>query len=155
MATTKIEEIVEQVSRMSLMEVAELVKALEDKFGVSAAVPVAAAPAAAAAEAAGPAEEKTEFKVTLKEMGAEKIKVIKALRTVTSLSLKDAKETVESAPSVVAESANKEDSQKMKEVLEAVERCAVPAPTPQTQCPLLSRDKTSGIIGLERGDEND
>jgi large subunit ribosomal protein L7/L12 len=114
---TKIEEIVEQVSSMSLLEVADLVKALEDKFGVSAAAAVAAPAAAAPAEAA--AEEKSEFKVTLKDIGAEKIKVIKALRTVTSLTLKEAKDLAEAAPSVVAESAGKDDAKKMKEALEA------------------------------------
>jgi large subunit ribosomal protein L7/L12 len=117
MATSNIDQIVEQVSKMSLLEVAELVKALEDKFGVSAAAPVAAV--AAPAEAAAPAEEKTEFKVTLKDTGSEKIKVIKALRSVTSLNLKDAKDMVESAPAVVAESAAKDDANKMKEALEA------------------------------------
>ncbi len=115
---TKIVEIVDQVSQMSLMEVAELVKALEDKFGVSAAAPVAAAPAAAAS-AAPAEEEKSEFKVTLKEAGAEKIKVIKALRSVTSLTLKDAKDLVEAAPAVVEESAAKDDAKKIKEALEA------------------------------------
>ena len=117
---TKIEEMVEQVSKMSLLEVAELVKALEDKFGVSAAAPVAvAAPAAGPAQTGAPAEEKTEFKVTLKDAGAEKIKVIKALRSVTSLTLKEAKDLTESVPSVVAESAPKDDAKKMKEALEA------------------------------------
>ena len=118
MAVSK-EEILETISNMTVMEVVDLISAMEEKFGVSAAAPVAAAPAAAADAGAAPAEEKTEFKVTLKEAGAEKIKVIKALRTVTSLTLKDAKEMVESVPSVVAESASKEDSKKMKEVLEA------------------------------------
>ena len=115
-----IENIIEDISKLSVIELAELVKSLEDKFGVSAAAPVAAAPAPTAgdASAAPTAEEKTEFKVTLKDMGAEKIKVIKALRSVTSLSLKEAKDLVEAAPSVVAESASKEDSKKMKEALE-------------------------------------
>ncbi len=117
MSTTKIDEIVKKVSEMSLMEVSELVKALEDTFGVSAAA--AMAPAAAPAAAAAPEAEKTEFKVTLKEFGSEKIKVIKALRSVTSLTLKEAKDTVESAPSVIAEAVSKEDATKMKEVLEA------------------------------------
>ncbi len=116
MATSNIDQMVEQVSNMSLIEVAELVKALEEKFGVSAAAPAAAAAPAGAVPAG---EEKTEFKVTLKEMGSEKIKVIKALRTVTTLNLKDAKDLVEGVPSVVAESAMKDDANKMKEVLEA------------------------------------
>ena len=117
MATSNIDQIVEQVSKMSLLEVAELVKALEDKFGVSAAAPVAAV--ATPLEVAAPVEEKTEFKVTLKETGSEKIKVIKALRSVTSLNLKDAKDMVESAPAIVEESAAKEDANKIKDALEA------------------------------------
>ena len=114
-----IENIIEDIGKLSVIELAELVKSLENKFGVSAAAP-AAAPAAVAVGVVAPvAEEKTEFKVTLKEMGGEKIKVIKALRSVTSLSLKEAKDLVEAAPSIVAESASKEDSKKMKEALEA------------------------------------
>ena len=113
---TNISEMVEQVSSMSLLEVAELVKALEDKFGVTAAAPVAAAAAPVAAEAV---EEKTEFKVTLKETGTERIKVIKALRSVTSLTLKEAKDMAEGVPSVVGEAVAKDEAKKMKEVLEA------------------------------------
>ena len=116
MATSNIDQMVEQVSKMSLLEVAELVKALENKFGVSAAAPVAAAAAPAAAVAE---EEKSEFKVTLKDIGSEKIKVIKALRAVTSLTLKEAKDLAESAPAVVSESAAKDDAKKMKDTLEA------------------------------------
>lgn len=116
MATSNIDQMVEQVSKMSLLEVAELVKALENKFGVSAAAPVAAAAAPAAAVAE---EEKSEFKVTLKDVGSEKIKVIKALRAVTSLTLKEAKDLAESAPAVVSESAAKDDAKKMKDTLEA------------------------------------
>ena len=115
MSTSNINQIVDQVSTMSLVEIAELVKALEEKFGVSAAVAAAATVAAPVAET----EEKVEFKVTLKDSGAEKIKVIKALRTVTSLNLKEAKDMVEGAPVVVTESANKEDANKIKEALEA------------------------------------
>jgi len=101
------------------MELADLVKAIEDKFGVSASMPVAAAAAPAAGEVAAE-EEKTEFTVTLKDFGAEKIKVIKALRAlVPALSLKDAKEKVESAPCAVAEGVQKDDAKKMKEDLEA------------------------------------
>ena len=109
MATSRI---VEEIGKLSVMELAALVKSLEETFGVSAAMPVAAAPAAAAAE------EKSEFKVTLANSGAEAIKVIKALRTVTTLSLGDAKKAVESAPFVVAEAASKEDAQKIKKTLE-------------------------------------
>ena len=112
-------KIVEEISKMTVMELVEVIKEIEDKFGVSAAAPVAAV--AAAPAAAGEVEaEKTEFKVTLKDMGAEKIKVIKALRTVvSSLSLKDAKEKVESAPCTIAEAVPKEEANKMKETLEA------------------------------------
>ena len=111
-------KIIDEISKMSVMDLAELVKALEDKFGVTAVAPSAAV--AAAPVAAGVVEaEKTEFKVTLKDFGAEKIKVIKALRAVTSLALKEAKDAVESAPFVVAESASKEDANKIKETLEA------------------------------------
>ena len=111
----KIEQLVEEIGKMPVMELAKLVKALEDTFGVSAAMP-AAAPVAAviAAETA----EKTEFKVTLKSVGSEKIKVIKAIRSVTSLGLKEAKELVDSAPSVVVESASKDDANEMKKKFE-------------------------------------
>jgi large subunit ribosomal protein L7/L12 len=119
MSTTKISEIVEQVSKMSLLEVADLVKALETKFGVSAAPVAAAATASAGPEKAAAAEEKTEFKITLKDSGANKINVIKALRSVTTLTLKDAKDMVENVPAVIAESASKDDSKKIKEALEA------------------------------------
>lgn len=113
------EKIIDQIGEMSVLELAEMVKALEEKFGVSAA-PVAVAGAvapAAAGEAA--AEEKSEYKVTLKESGPEKIKAIKALRSVTSLALGEAKKAVEEAPTVIAEAASKEDAKKMKEALEA------------------------------------
>lgn len=110
-------KIVEDISKLSVMELAELVKALEEKFGVTAAVQMAASPAASGAPAAQ-AEEKSEYKVTLKESGAEKIKVIKALRTVTTLALGAAKEAVDNVPFVVAEAASKEDAQKIKKTLE-------------------------------------
>ncbi len=113
------DQLIEQLVNMPAIELAELVKELEDKLGVSAAMPVAAAPAAAPAEGAAAKEEKSEYKVTLKEMGSEKIKVIKALKSVTSLGLADAKKAVEGAPTVIAEAASKEDAQKMKEALEA------------------------------------
>jgi large subunit ribosomal protein L7/L12 len=109
-------KLVEQIGKMTVIELADAVKQIQEEFGVSA-MPVAAAAAPVAAEAA--AEEKTEFKVTLKESGSEKIKAIKALRSVSSFELKKAKEMVESAPCVIAESASKEDAQKMKEALEA------------------------------------
>lgn len=109
-------KIVEDISKLSVMELAELVKALEEKFGVTAAIPMAAAPAAA--PVAAQAEEKSEYKVTLKDSGSDKIKVIKALRTVTTLALGAAKEAVENVPFVVAEAAPKEDAQKIKKTLE-------------------------------------
>lgn len=117
---SKVEKLVEEIGGLTMLESAELVKALEDKFGVSAAMPVAAAAPATAGEAA-PQEEKTEFKVTLKEAGTEKIKNIKALRSVvTGLSLSDAKKAVEETPTVLAEAASKEDAEKIKKALEEV-----------------------------------
>jgi len=116
--TTKINEMVEQIGQMPVMELAELVKAIEEKFGVSAAMPVAAAAAPAAGGDAAAAEEKSDYKVTLQDAGDQKIKVIKAIRSVSSMTLKEAKDLVESAPAVVAESAPKEDAQKMKAALE-------------------------------------
>ena len=111
-------KILDSIDKMSVMELAELVKSIEDKYGVSAAAPVAAVAAAPAAGDAAAAAEKTEFKVTLQEIGSEKIKVIKALRSVTSLSLGDAKAAAEGAPYVVADAASKEDADKMKKTLE-------------------------------------
>ncbi len=119
---SKHEKLIEEIGSMSVLDLADLVKKLEEKFGVSAAMPVAAAGAAPAAEAEkAQAEEKTAYKVTLKEGGPEKIKTIKALRqAVANLSLSDAKKAVEEVPTVIAESAPKEDAMKMKEVLEGV-----------------------------------
>ncbi len=118
------EDILNAISKMNVLELAELVKALEDKFGIkAAAMPVmgAAAPAAAQGQQAQqPAEEKTEFTVTLADSGAEKIKVIKEIRTITNLGLKEAKELVEGAPKVVKEGVSKEDAAKIKQQLEAV-----------------------------------
>lgn len=120
MATKSHEELVKQIGEMSLLEVADLVKALESKFGVSAAMPTAAAPAVAAGAPVAAAEEKSEYKVTLKTAGEDKIGVIKALRKVTTLSLIDAKKAVESAPTVISEAASKDDAKKIKEELEKV-----------------------------------
>ncbi|QQR48573.1 50S ribosomal protein L7/L12 [bacterium] len=108
--------LVEEISKMSVMELAELVKEIEEFFGVSAAAPVAAAPAAG--NAAPVAESKSEFKVVLKDGGSEKIKVIKALRTVTTLSLGDAKKAVDEVPFTVSEAAPKEEAEKIKKALE-------------------------------------
>ena len=112
-------KLIEDIAKLSVMEVAELVKGLETKFGVSAAMPVASA-AAPAAGAAAPAvaEEKSEYKVTMKDAGANKLNVIKALRTVTSLALGAAKEAVDNIPFTVAEAAPKEEAQKIKKALE-------------------------------------
>lgn len=120
MATKSYEQIIDQIGSLSVLELAELVKGLEEKFGVSAAMPVAAAPAAGSAAVEAPkAEEKSEYKVTLKDGGPEKIKTIKALRQVTTLGLTEAKKAVEEPPFVIAEAASKEDAKKMKETLEA------------------------------------
>ena len=113
---SKHEHLIEEIGKMSVMDLSQFVKDLQDRFGVTAMAAVAA-PAAGSAVAA-PAEEKNEFKVTLKESGSEAIKVIKALRSVTTLSLGDAKKAVESVPFVIAESAPKEDAQKIKKALE-------------------------------------
>lgn len=114
------EEIIEAIEKMTVLELAELVKALEERFGVTAAAPVmAAAPAGGApAEAAPAAEEKTEFDVILKEIGPKKIQVIKAVREFTSLGLKEAKELVESAPTKVLEAVSKEQAEAAKAKLE-------------------------------------
>ena len=110
------EEILEAISSMSVLELSELVKAIEDKFGVSAAAPVAVA--AAAAPAAAAAEEKTEFDVILKDAGATKIKVIKAVRELTGLGLKDAKALFDGAPKEVKTGVAKADAEAMKAKLE-------------------------------------
>ena len=110
--------IIDQLSQLSVMEAAELVKQLEQKWGVSAAaVAVAAGPAGAAA--AAPVEEKTEFNVVLANAGANKINVIKEIRAITGLGLKEAKDLVEGAPKTVKEGVNKDDAKKMKDQLTA------------------------------------
>ena len=111
------EEILEAISNMSVLELSELVKAIEDKFGVSAAAPVAVA-AAPAAGAAAAAEEKTEFDVILKEIGEKKIQVIKAVREITGLGLKDAKALVDGAPKEVKTGVAKAEAEEMKKKLE-------------------------------------
>jgi len=112
-----IDELVEKISNLTLADAAELKKALEDKFGVTAAAPMmmAAAPAAAAAEVV---EEKTEFDVELTDAGAQKLNVIKVVREVTGLGLKEAKDLVEGAPKVVKEAASKEEAESLKKKLE-------------------------------------
>ena len=117
--TTK-EEILEAIKGMSVLDLADLVKELEETFGVSAAAPVAvaAAPAADGAGAAAEEEEQSEFNVVLKEIGDKKINVIKAVRSVTTLGLKEAKDLVESAPANVKEAVGKEDAEAAKTALE-------------------------------------
>src|SRR6186713_3234696 len=113
-------EIVEKIAAMSLVEVMELVKAMEEKFGVSAAAPVAvAAGPAAGGGAAAPAEEQTEFTVSLKAAGEKKVEVIKVVRAITGLGLKEAKDLVESAPATVKDAVSKDDAAKFKKDLEA------------------------------------
>ena len=111
------EQIVEAIAGKTLMEVMELVKAIEEKFGVSAAAPVVAA--AGPAAAAAPVEEQTEFTIVLKDAGAKKVEVIKAVRAITGLGLKEAKDLVEGAPKDVKEGASKEEAEKFKKDLEA------------------------------------
>lgn len=111
--------LVDQLSSLTVLEAAELSKLLEEKWGVSAAAPVAVAAApAAGGGAAAPAEEKTEFNVILKAAGDKKINVIKEIRTITGLGLKEAKDLVEGAPKTVKEGANKDEAEKIKKVLE-------------------------------------
>lgn len=111
---SKISEILETVKGLTVLELSELVKAFEEEFGVSAAAPVAMAAAGAAAAAPAAVEEQTEFDVILLEAGASKINVIKAVREVTSLGLKEAKDLVDSAPKAVKEKISKEDAEALK-----------------------------------------
>ncbi len=123
MATLTIDEIVEAIKNMSVLEVAELVKRLEEEFGVSAAAMVAAAPAQGAAAGAGApaqAEEKTEFDVILKAPGSNKIQVIKVVREITGLGLKEAKDLVDNAPKPIKEGVSKEEADQIKAKLEEV-----------------------------------
>ena len=115
------EEIISAIESMTVLELAELVKALEEKFGVSAAAPVAVAAAPAAAAAAEPVEEKTEFDVVLKDVGSEKIKVIKVVREVVpGLGLKEAKDLVDGAPKTLKEGVNKDEAEKIKKAFAEV-----------------------------------
>ena len=116
MATEKTTQILDAIKELTIIELADLVKAVEEEFGVSAAAPVAVAGAAAAAAPA--AEEKTEFDVVLKSFGAKKLDVIKAVREITGLGLKEAKDLVEGAPKNVKEGASKEDAEEIKKKLE-------------------------------------
>ena len=119
MASEKITAMIEEIKILTVLELSELVHALEDEFGVSAAAPVAVA-AAGAAPAAEAAAEKTEFDVVLADFGAEKIKVIKAVREITGLGLADAKALVESAPKAIKEGVSKDDAEALKKQLEEV-----------------------------------
>ena len=116
MALSK-EEVLDAIADMSVMDVVQLVEAMEEKFGVSAATAVAAAPVAAAAEAA-PAEEKAEFDIVLAATGDKKVNVIKAVRTITGLGLKEAKDMVDGAPSTLKEGAPKTEAEEAKKALE-------------------------------------
>jgi large subunit ribosomal protein L7/L12 len=125
-----IERLIDEISNMTVLELSALVKALEEKFGVSAASPMmmpgpgmmsgAGATAGPAAEPAAPEEEQTEFDVQLKEIGPNKIPVIKEVRVITGLGLKEAKDAVEAAPNVIKQAVSKEDAAKFKAQLEAV-----------------------------------
>ena len=122
MAKLEMDQILSAIEEMTVLELSDLVKKLEDKFGVSAAAPLAMAamPAAAAAAAAPEVEEKTEFNVLLKEVGPEKIKVIKEVRALTGLGLKEAKAVVDEAPKMVKEAVSKEEAEKIKAKLAEV-----------------------------------
>ena len=116
MAVSK-EEMLDTIANMTVIEIVDLIKAMEEKFGVSAAAAVAAAPAAAAA-AAAPVEEQTEFNVVMTSFGENKVNVIKVIRTITGLGLKEAKDLVEGVPSTVKEAIAKADAEKIKKQLE-------------------------------------
>ena len=118
----KVESILKSIEEMTVLQLSELVKALEDRFGVTAAAPVAmaAGPAAGAAAPAEEAEEKTEFDVTLKSAGSQKIQVIKVVRSLTNLGLKEAKDLVDGAPNKLKEGISKEEAEEMKAKLEEV-----------------------------------
>lgn len=125
MASEKVLKLIEDVKNLTVLELSELVKALEEEFGVSAAAPVAVAAAPAAGGAAPAAEEKTEFNVILKDVGADKIKVIKVVREATGLGLKEAKDLVDGAPKTIKENVSKDEAAsieaKFKEVGATVE----------------------------------
>jgi len=119
MANITKDQVIEFISNMSVLEMSELVKEMEDKFGVSAAAAAVAAPAAAGTgDSAAPAEEKTEFDVILTSIGEKKINVIKEVRGITGLGLKEAKEAVESAPKAIKEGVSKEEAEEVKKKLE-------------------------------------
>ena len=119
MASEKVLSLLEEIKALTLMDAADLVKALEEEFGVSAAAPVAVAAAPAAGAAAPAAEEKTDFDVVLSAAGEKKLEVIKVVREITGLGLKEAKELVESAPKAIKEGASKDEANELKEKLTA------------------------------------
>ena len=118
MANITKDQVIEFISNMSVLEMSDLVKEMEEKFGVSAAAAAVAAPAAASGDAAAPVEEKTEFDVILTSIGEKKINVIKEVRAITGLGLKEAKEAVESAPKAIKEGVAKEEAEEIKKKLE-------------------------------------
>ena len=118
MANITKDQVIEFISNMSVLEMSDLVKEMEEKFGVSAAAAAVAAPAAASGDAAAPVEEKTEFDVILTSIGEKKINVIKEVRAITGLGLKEAKEAVESAPKAIKEGVSKEEAEEIKKKLE-------------------------------------
>ena len=118
MASDVIRDIIDKIKNMTVMEVADLQKQLKEELGLPDIAPAVAIPVAAGEQSQAVAEEKSEYKVTLSAIGGEKIKVIKALRSVTALNIGDAKKAVESAPFVITESALKEEAEKMKKTLE-------------------------------------
>ena len=118
MANITKDQVIEFISNMSVLEMSDLVKEMEEKFGVSAASAAVAAPAAASGDAAAPVEEKTEFDVILTSIGEKKINVIKEVRGITGLGLKEAKEAVESAPKAIKEGVSKEEAEEVKKKLE-------------------------------------
>ena len=117
---SNVEQAMEIIEGLTLLEMSELVTNLEEKFGVTAAAPVAAMPAGGAAAPAEAAEEKTEFDVVLSNIGSEKIKVIKVVRAITGLGLKEAKDLVESAPKAIKEAVQKEEAESIKKQIEEV-----------------------------------
>ena len=118
MANITKDQVIEFISNMSVLEMSDLVKEMEEKFGVSAAAAAVAAPATASGDAAAPVEEKTEFDVILTSIGEKKINVIKEVRGITGLGLKEAKEAVESAPKAIKEGVSKEEAEEVKKKLE-------------------------------------
>ncbi|ADL42327.1 ribosomal protein L7/L12 [Caldicellulosiruptor acetigenus I77R1B] len=122
MASEKVQKLIEEIKTLTVLELSEMVKALEEEFGVTAAAPVAvaAAPVAGAQAAAPAAEEKTEFNVILADAGSDKIKVIKVVREITGLGLKEAKDLVDGAPKPIKENVSKEEAEQIKKKLEEV-----------------------------------